>query len=65
MLFKSFPKGNDFLGNRQTFFFISETTTLKIERIHPKLDLQSPSHNLLFYFPGKNLRGVKPTWESK
>lgn len=64
MLVKCFPKDKEFLGNRQTLFFISETMTLKIEYINPKFSLQSPSHNYLFYFPGRNLRGVKTTWKS-
>lgn len=62
MLFKYFLEGNVFLRNTQTFLLISETTTLKTEHIHPKLDLQSnlQPHNLLFYFLG----GVRPIWES-
>lgn len=50
---KAFQRTKIFMETEQMFLFISETMTLKIEDINPKFSLQSPSHNLLFYFPDR------------
>lgn len=62
---KGFQGTKIFTETEQTFFFISETMTLKIEDNNPKFGLQSPSHNLFstFQINGK-LRSVKTPWKS-